>query len=320
MNQVAFILNNTTVYWYSVILALSVLTGICLFMGICLYAGIRPLWAAGGALMAVVLSLPLSRLVYWYCRADSFQSLSQALTTPSSESFALAGAFFGCGLSALLAGKASGKGWAMTDAMSLAGCGAIALGRMGNLFTAADRGQIVTEMTNLPWAYPVVNATAGTPEYRLATFCFQAIVAAALFVALAVVFFSGRTRKGGVTVLFFMIYGASQVLLDSTRYDSLYLRSNGFVSMVQVLSAVALVAGLVIVSVGAVRELGLKKRLIAAWTVIACLLGLAGYMEYFVQRHGKLAFFAYTVMEHSLVGILVLGVLLWRTAMRNPEK
>ena len=35
MNQVAFILENTTIYWHSIVIALSTLTGICFFMACC---------------------------------------------------------------------------------------------------------------------------------------------------------------------------------------------------------------------------------------------------------------------------------------------
>ena len=244
MNQVAFILDNTTLYWYSIVLALAVTAGICFFMACCSHSGVRLPWAAASVLLAVFLSLVLSRLVFWYCRADSFRSLGQALTTLSSGSLALAGAFLGCGLAALVLGRFAGGTLKLLDCMSVAGSCAICLGRLGNFFTSADRGQILTEMTFLPWSYPVVNATSGELEYRLATFLFQSIIAGLLFIVLSYLFFSPRTRKylsdGKLTLLFAMVYGASQVILDSTRYDSLYLRSNGFVSMVQILAAVAL--------------------------------------------------------------------------------
>lgn len=324
MNQVAFILENATIYWYSIILALSVLSGICIFLACCHHVHIHSLCAAAAALLCLVLSLVLSRLLYWYCRADSFENLLQALTAPSSGSFALAGAFFGCGLTALLLGKYSGSSPKLLDCMSVAGCGAIALGRLGNFFTSSDRGQILTEMIGIPWAYPVLNPTSGIPEYRLATFLFQAILAGVLFLVLASAFFSRRAKQavphGDITLLFLMVYSASQILLDSTRYDSLYLRSNGFVSMVQVLCAVALAGCIVLVALRAVKALGLKKWMPIFWVVLAGLFGLTGYMEYFVQRHGRLAFFAYSVMEHCLVGIVVLGIQLWRLSVKKRAK
>lgn len=321
MNQVAFILDNTTLYWYSIVLALAVTAGVCFFMACCSHAGLGLPWAAASALMALFLSLVLSRLVFWYCRADSFRSLGQALTTPSSASLALAGAFLGSGLTALVLGRFAGGTLKLLDCMSVAGACAICLGRLGNFFSSADRGQILTEMTFLPWSYPVVNATSGELEYRLATFLFQAVIAGILFLVLFYLFFSPRTRKflsdGKLTLLFAMVYGASQVILDSTRYDSLYLRSNGFVSMVQILAAVALGVSIILCAIGAVKKCGLKKWMILVWVVIAGLFGGAGYMEYYVQRHGRLAFFAYDIMEHCLVLILVLGIYLWKVSLQK---
>jgi len=141
MNQVAFILENTTIYWHSIVLALSVLTGICFFMACCQHAKIPSVPAAATVLSSVLLSLLLSRLLYWYSRADSFQSLGQALTTASSGSFALTGVFFGCAASVLLVGRFTGNPLTLLDCMSVAGCGAVALGRLSNFFTSADRGQ-----------------------------------------------------------------------------------------------------------------------------------------------------------------------------------
>lgn len=324
MNQVAFILENATVYWYSVIVALSVLAGICFFMACCAHARISSLWAAVAVLLSLVLSLVFSRLIYWYCRPESFPNLLQALTTPASGRFALSGAFAGCALTALLLKKPSGDLPKLLDCMSVAGCAAIALGRLGNFFTAFDRGQIMVEMTSLPWAYPVLNATSGEAEYRLATFMLQAIVAGILFLVLAGLFFSRWGKRsiphGYIALLFLMVYCASQVILDSTRYDSLYLRSNGFISIVQILSAIVLVLCIVIVAIRAVKKLGLQKWMILYWVILAGLFGLAGYMEYYVQRHGRLAFFSYDIMEHCLVGILVLGIYLWKISLKLPTK
>ena len=322
MNQVAFILENTTIYWHSIVLALCVMTGICFFMACCSHMKMPGLYAAATVLTSLVLSLLISRLMYWYSRADSFKSLLQALTTPASGSYSLAGVFISCALSALLMGRIFGSLPKLLDCMSVAGCAALCLGRLSNFFTTADRGQIVTEMTYLPWAYPVMNAASGMPDYRLATFVFQSIIAGILFLVLAGLFFSDRKKThiphGDITLLFLLIYSASQVLLDSTRYDSLYFRSNGFVSIVQVLCAAVLGVCVILVSVRAARAKGVQRWMIGVWVLFAALFGLAGYMEYYVQRHGKLAFFSYSVMEHALVGILVLAIYLWRLAILSP--
>ena len=55
MNQVAFILENTTIYWHSIVLALSVLTGICFFMACCCHLRISSIQSSATVLTALVL-------------------------------------------------------------------------------------------------------------------------------------------------------------------------------------------------------------------------------------------------------------------------
>lgn len=320
MNQTAITLNSVTLYWYSVILALAVAAGICFFLACCSHQGIDSLCAAAAALLSVGFSLVFSRLIYWYCRPYSFSGWKQALTSPASTCHALLGAFAGCLLTALLLRKAAGGLMRLLDSMSIAGCGAIALGRLAFFFADADRGRILTGTTSLPWAYPIPNPGSGLPEYRLATFLFQAATAFVLFLVLVCLFFAPRSRRrlksGSITLLFLLVYSASQVILDSTRYDSLHLHSNGFVSLIQILAALTLAGTIAVCSFRAAKG-GVKKWMWAAWLVIACLLGGTGYMEYFIQRHGKLAALGYGIMASCLVGILVFGLLLWRAAQRN---
>ena len=324
MNQVAFILENTTIYWHSIVLALSVLTGICFFMACCSHLKMPSVYAAATALTALVLSLLISRLMYWYSRADSFKSLLQALTTPASGSFSLAGVFISCCLSALLMCKFCGSLPKLLDCMSVAGCAALCLGRLSNFFTASDRGQIVTEMTNLPWAYPVMNAASGMPDYRLATFVFQSIIAGILFLVLAGLFFSDRKKTliphGDITLLFLLLYGACQIILDSTRYDSLFMRSNGFISIVQILGLVGLLTAIVIFSVRMVKARGFKWYFILLWVALLALMGGAGYMEYYVQRHGDQAAFAYKNMGICLAGIVLVSLIIRAIAVSAEWK
>lgn len=318
MQPVAAILGSLVIYRYSLVLALSGAAGVCFFLGCCHCRKVPTVTAAAAALTAVMLSLPLSRLVYWYGRPDSFSCFSQALTASNTEALALSGAFGGCILSAFFIGR-RGCRQTILDCMCVSGCGAISLGRLGCFFTEANRGQIMTRLTGLPWAWPVANAS-GHPEYRFATFLFQAVLAALLGIFLTAVFFSRKTKRGDVTILFVLFYSASQFLLDSTRYDSLYLRSNGFVSMVQVLSAVALVLVTVLLCIRTVKALGFRKWMIPLWLGYAVLFSGTGYLEYYVQRHGREAAFSYSMMGTCLAAIVILGLLLWRLSRKTVSE
>lgn len=313
MDKIAFIAGENFIYWNSILLALAAATAILIFLAFYIGSSGKAAAAAIVVPLAVAASMFLSRLVHWYCRTDTYESLQAALTDFSSGGYALMGAFFGCALAASLLRlvRIVKNLPQMLDAMALGGAAGIAVGRLACFYNTADRGMIIPGVFDLPWVYPTANAVTGELEYRLATFALQAIVAGALFVALGLFYIVGKLRKktpdGDTCLLFLLMYGASQVVLDSTRYDSLYLRSNGFISIVQILGAVAIVLAVAVFSVRAVRRRGFHWGYALLWALILACMGGAGYMEYYVQRHGDEFRFAYSVMSGCLAAIVLLA-------------
>lgn len=325
MERIAFIYGETFVYWSSIVLTLAAACAICLFVSLYISKSGNVRACATVIPFSIVVSLILSRLVHWYCRTDSYSSFLSAMTN-FAGGFALMGVFAGCVIAAafLRLMDTSENLPEMLDCMCVAGAGGIALGRLASLFNTSGRGQIVESVKSLPWVYPVTNAVSGVEEYRLATFMLQAMVVAVIFVGLLVFYLRGQKRgdlkDGDTTLLFLICYGASQVILDSTRYDSLFFRSNGFVSIVQVLGACAIGFPTIALSVRLVKQRGFKAWYIGLWLAWAALMGLGGYMEYYVQRHGDRAVFSYSVMGAALVALVALGIAIWYLAERAPGK
>lgn len=307
MDRIAFIVGDTFIYWSSIILTLAAGVAICAFLA--LHRG-RGTAAAVLIPVALVLSVIFGRLAHWYFRPDSYESFLQAMTDYTSGGYALIGVFLACLLAALLVRLLGLEDDLprLLDEMSLAGCAGIAVGRLACFFSTADRGQILETIHSLPLAYPVNNVVTGAAEYRLATFLIQAVVTAAIFGGLLAFFLLGRRKSGDVAALFLLFYGMSQAVLDSTRYDSLYMRSNGFISVVQLSGAMALVGVSVMFSVRMVKARGFRPWYAALWAAMLALLGGAGYMEYFVQRHGDRALFSYCVMSLCLGAIAALAL------------
>ena len=321
MDKIAFYSGGTAIYWNSVILTLAAATAICFFLAF--YLGKSGNGAAGFAVVPVsmVLSLVFARFFHWYCQSDSYQSFSAAMTDYTAGGYALMGVFLGCFLAAGLTRIVClhRNLPEMLDAMSIAGCAGIAVGRLSSLFNASDRGQVLVNFRSLPLAYPVSNAVSGAVEYRLATFALQSMVALALFLGLTVFYCKGQKRgklkDGDTCLVFLLLYGASQVVLDSTRYDSLFFRSNGFVSVVQVLGALALVLAVLLFSRRMVKARGFRAWQILLWLLIAIAIAGAGYMEYYVQRWGSKALFAYSVMSACLLFVICLTLFIRRLAV-----
>ena len=319
MYKIAFIYGHTLVYWSSVVVALGAFTGILFFWAAYSRRPDSVLGAAFVCPLSVILSLILARLIYWYFRTDSYESLFAAMTDYSHTGFALAGAFAGCLLAAgfLRLVKVVKNLPFLLDCMSIGGCAAVSIGRLSCFFTSDDRGAILSGVTKLPWVFPVMNSTSGLLEYRFAAFLFQAIAAGCIFVILLFVFRAARHRDGDIALLFLLFYCASQIVLESTRYDSLRLRVNGFISIVQVLCALALVFVVSVFLVRYQKKTGWRFWHPALWLLLASALGGAGYMEYHVQRHGNQAFFSYLVMSGCLALIVTLGVVLWCLSKRG---
>lgn len=317
MDRIAFIVGDTFVYWSSIILTLATATAICFFLATYLGKSGNGVGAALMIPLALVASLVLARLVHWYSRTDSYLSFESAMTDYTSGGYALVGVFAGCILSAVLLRILFivRNLPELLDSLSVGGAAGIAVGRLACFFNASDRGQILENVQDLPWVYPVVNAVSGAMEYRLATFVLQAMITGGIFLIVFLAFLIGHGSKkmkdGNVCLLFLLLYGCSQVVLDSTRYDSLFLRSNGFVSIVQILVAVAIVVTAVVFSVRMVKARKFRPWQIALWVGMLAGLGGAGYMEYYVQRHGNEAAFAYSVMSASLLLVILLVLISW---------
>lgn len=313
MYQLAFVCNNTLIFWHSVILVLAVLTGMIFFLATYYCRTGEITWAAVACPISIAASIALARVIYWLFRPEVYESLSQAL---SSSGYALIGVFAGCFLTACLLRllKAVNSLPSLLDCMCIGGSVAIALGRLSFFFTPEDRGEILSGFTGLPFVCPVVNATSGAEEYRFATFLFQALAAGCIFVYLLISFLNSlgkqRCRDGSITMKFLLLYCTSQIVLDSTRYDGLHLRSNGFISAVQVLCAVALVLVIGVLSAQVPHRSGKLSRMVPVWLLSAAALGGCAYMEYFVQRHGDRAVLAYTIMSGCLLVIVFAGFLL----------
>lgn len=321
MDKIAFYSGSLPIYWNSLILTLAAATAICFFLAF--YLGKSGNGAAGFAVvpLALVLGLVCARFFHWYCQSDSYSGFSAAMTNFAEGGYALMGVFLGCLLAAVLTRTLClhRNLPEMLDAMSLAACAGMTVGRLSALFNASDRGQVLVSFRNLPIASPINNAVSGAVEYRLATFALQSMVALALFIGLTVFYVrgqkGGKLRDGDTCLVFLLLYGASQVVLDSTRYDSLFFRSNGFVSVVQVLGAVALVLAMILFSRRMVKARGFRAWQIFLWLLIAIAIAGAGYMEYYVQRRGNEALFAYSVMSGCLLCVIFLTLLIRHLAV-----
>lgn len=325
MNGLAFVTKEAAVAWPAVFAVLGAL---------CAVFGCMALWLASGRELreltvflpaAILFSLVAGRLMHWYSHPLSYQSFRTAMTVYTGGGFSLSGAFFGTALAAGLcrAGGLTRDLPGLLDAAAPSAALGIAVGRLGAAFDISDRGKFAAAPGRL---FTVYTASGTGGEWRFATFLAQSVFCFALSAALCWLFLRAlaperrrQRRKGMVFLLFLAFYGAGQIVLDSTRYDADFLRSNGFIHMPQILGAAAMLFVMIALTFAA-RRRGLPRGgLVAAWVLFFAGLALAGYMEYFIQRRAELHRTGYALMTAGAVLACISCLLLTRRgAPRTP--
>ena len=324
MERIALIGNDIFVYWSPIIIALAAVAAIAFYIALYLNKDGNVSAMALSISLSVCIGIPLSRFLHWYHRTDTYESLQKAMTDFSGGGFALYGVFVACLVAACLLRllRISRNLPRMLDCMAIAGGIGVSIGRLSCLFNSANRGMILPETVGFPFASPIANAVSGAPENRLATFLIQSEIVGLIVLGLVIYMILSRLRKkeipdGDLFLIFMMIYGASQIICDSPRYDSLFLRSNGFVSIVQILGMVILVLPIIFFSVRTVMRTGFKGVYVAAWVGMLLLLGVTGVMEYAVQRRGYLAPIVYSVMAVCMIAVLTVTLMIRKKGQKE---
>ena len=80
MERIALIAGDSVIYWRSLLITAGTVTAIMFFLAFYLRKPDTSFSAAFAIPMAMMLSLLFSRFLHWYCRADSYLSLSTAIT------------------------------------------------------------------------------------------------------------------------------------------------------------------------------------------------------------------------------------------------
>ena len=313
MNAILYRSGDFSVSYSSVILAFA--AAACLSLTWSLF-GARNGGAAALCLflpLSVIFSVLFSRMLHWYCHTEQYAGLSSAFTNFRAGGFVLTGVLFAILFSVLLLFPFRFR----SEVPLLLDClapGTVLLFifiRLSSLFNTSCRSKITVtapSLQRLPFAAEILDA-AGNREYRFATFFAEAIVLAFLLAALLIILSrqdtssekTAQSRRGDIWLLFLTWYSAIEVLADSTRYDSSFTRLNGFVSIVQTVCGVFMLAVLVIASIRVIRKEGFRPRFALVWLLWLISLGGAGVSEYLVQRHGDWYLSCYISMAFWLV-------------------
>jgi len=321
MNNIAVFVGTTSIYWSSIIIALGVAA--CFALTFALYTSHGGRASAVWVLLpfAVILSVLLSRMLHWYCHAEQYAGFWAAVTVYSIGDYCFPGVIVGTLLAALLV-KLLGftKNLAkLFDCLAPGAALLVAFIRLSSLFNYSCRSKIAVNnplLQRLPIA-ATIPTSSGALEYRFATFFVQFLLMLVVFLMLMRFFFkrrkiamkNGYPKDGNVAMMFMILFGTVEMVLDSTRYDSSFLPFNNFISIVQIVGAVCVLTALIFYSVRSVKSNGLRPYHWCIWGAYVLCLAAIGVSEYLVQRYGSWYLYCYSAM--SVCGIII-AILVYR--------
>ena len=312
MNPIAISTGSTVIYWSAIVIALGIAAGFALSYSLYISHGGRA--AAMWLLLplALLFSVPLCRAIHWYCHLEQYTSFIRAITDYSTGSYCLPGALLG------------------TILVAPGGALIVVFIRLSALFNSSCRSKIAITtplLQHLPIGSGITNSM-GAVEYRFATFFVQAILMLCVTVLLLYFFFARRRlpmkegcpRDGNVAWMFLTFHSAVELLMDSTRYDSSFMHFNAFVSIVQIASAVCILAALIHYSRLSHKVNGRCGYHVAMWIGYVLTLVGTGASEYLVQRFGNMYPICYTVMTITCTMMAVIVYLMYKTTCAEREE
>lgn len=306
INPIAVYSGSLVLYWSAIIIGVGLLAALFMSLSLQLANGGRLISMLLFFPLAIIFSVPLCRALHWYCHSGQYGGFFSAMTNYSSGSYVLPAAIPAVWLAAWIAAKLDdGDTAKLLDAAAPGAALTVAFIRLSALFTNACRSKIAVTtpvFQHLPLAASNTNS-AGAVEYRFATFFAHFLLMLLLCACLLGFFYKRRhipmragRSEGNTVCLFLLYYSASELVLDSTRYDSSFLPINGFVSFVQIAAAVCMLVLLIRYSVLSIRANGRRFWHFLAWFVWLAAGTGVGIMEYLVQRHGDRYLSCYSAM------------------------
>lgn len=296
---------GTQVYVYGLAVMLGCWLAIALLVWLTRGQQKERLAIAYTALLALPLGFVLARLLFVLLDPGFAPLLSvSSAWDVSTGGFAMYGALCGAVLAALLAAKITKLPWQrLLDLLAPAIAAFLIPARLGEGATALGLSRPLTT----PFIAESFLAQRDAYDAYLRTYVIEALVAAVLLLVLLRAL--ARNKKSGqVFALFCLLYGLSQTLMESLRYDG-HLRYS-FVGVQQVLSVTLFAVTMIVL---AVRLLRLRKgRVLPAAALIALPLILAAILgiEFLIDRSelGKLFSYALYLLVLAIAGSL--GILL----------
>lgn len=305
-DTLSFTSQGAGIYAYGLSVMLGCWLAMLALLLLCRKSPKEKLAAAWTAFLSLPLGFLVARLVYGLLDPvfQPFLSLRNLLTV-TTGGFSMFGALLGAFIAGLLAARIAGvKPLYLLDRLALALLAFLVPSRLGEGFTALGISRPLTT----PWLAGSFLALQDQFDAYLRTYLLEAAIAALLFFCLLRVL-RGGLWDGAVLTRFCLLFGLSQTLMESLRYDG-HLRYS-FIGVQQVLAAALFSLALVYIAVRALKQgRGLKALPIFALALLPVILGAIVGIEFLIDRSelGKLFSYLLYILALAIPGTL--GILM----------
>lgn len=320
MNEIVIFTQNQTISYTAIVISIAVVTTVicAILTAASMRKSITAVMACSGISMIIA---PLcSRFVYWYCVPEQFESFLHMFSGMNTGGYSLPGVIIGVALSAFITWKlhVTDDLLSLLDCLAPAAAAGIGIGRLSGFFSNDDKGNLVFKeeaLQRFPLSVPVADKVTGVIEWRFASFVWESIAGFIIFAILIAMVLKGNTSKtttenGDIFMVFLSLFGATQASLESTRYDALYMRSNGFISMMQMVALIMILVPVIFYTVKYIKSKAFASKgivpLLVVWGVTIVSVGVAGVSEYFIQRKSGYALWIYPVQMLFLIFVYIM--------------
>lgn len=293
-------------YAYGLYVALGAAAAALMYALLCRHAGHKKGTAALVFALALPLALFASRLLFCLIDASVRGSLSaRILFTFSGGGYSLFGALLGAALGAFLAAKCTRQmPLPLLDLLAPALLMFIAVERLGESVLELPFG-VSRPLTGEVMQTSVLSVR-GEYESYLCTYLLESFAAVVMVVALLVCR-KNYKRDGSLTLLALLLFGATQTIFESLRFDA-HMRVS-FVGAQQVMSIAMLLIPLLCLALSLRGRAG--KWPAAAFVALPVSLALGIAIEFMIDRSGiskwaLYAAFALVVFAPAYIGVKLL--------------
>jgi phosphatidylglycerol:prolipoprotein diacylglycerol transferase len=316
-DALAFPLFGTQIYAYG----LAVMLGCWLGLGLLIFMSRRQPQEKKAAAYAGVLMIPLGFILarLMYCLLDpAFAPLLSVrnILDIRTGGYAMYGALIGAAAAVLIGARLAGvRTNRMLDLLSPALLAFLVPARLGEGFTALGISRPLTT----DWLAGSFLAMQDDYDAYLRTYLLEALIAALLlFILLR--FLSSKPKDGQTFMFFCLLYGITQTLMESLRYDG-HLRYS-FIGVQQVLSAALFSIALAVMAARLLKKTQGSHHLlpILSLALIPLILGAIIGVEFLVDRSELGKLFSYGLYVLVLSVPAALGLLMLKQEVHLGKK